>query len=191
MIVLQEESINNFHKIYLCMQKQFPMYELKTEEEFLQLLHTQKYKCFSICNCGQKVGYTIVYFNDKSGFIWIDYLEIYEEFQSKGFGNLTLKAIIEKFYEYNRIYVEVEKPQKEDANTIRRIGFYQRFGFKKLDWNYFYPHKKGLYAMDLYCLPIHNTKMPEQELFKKDIKMTLSCLHGSLLSCREILTKFV
>ena len=68
---------------------------------------------------------------------YLDYFAIFNEYQSKGYGSLAIKTLLEKVIKENGILGEIEKVDEADPVTVRRWNFYKKIGFKKYN-NLFY-----------------------------------------------------
>ena len=68
---------------------------------------------------------------------YLDYIAIFSEYQSKGYGSISIKALLEKIIKDKGLIGEIEKVDEQDPTTLRRWKFYDKLGFKKYD-NLFY-----------------------------------------------------
>lgn len=170
----------NFEHIYQDMIMQFPACELKDYEEFRCLLNHNVLVCNAVFDGENEVGY-VIYAILKNNNIWLDYIAIKKEFQSKGYGRKIFELI-------NNCYLEVEKPNEDDINTLRRIKFYKSLGAKKLDLDYIYPNKDGGVKMDLYYL---GEKIPSKITINSDIKYVFNTLHSDIHNLDKILKKII
>ena len=162
----------DFRIIYNDMTEQFPPEELKSYTRFCELLESGRYYVKSVIDEAQIVGYVIfIIVNDS---LWLDYIAVFKQFHSKGYGGRILKALLEEFKK--GIYLEVEKPDKLHPNTLRRIKFYTNLGAQKLNYDYYYPSAAAPLAMDLYYLPYKS--LPEQ--VAADIKDDFAFLHSDI-----------
>lgn len=166
-------DIHNFKIIYNNMTEQFPPEELKSYARFCELIEGGHYFVKSVIEDGQPVGYIV--FTIAGDSLWLDYIAVFKQFHSKGYGGRILKALLEEFKK--GIYLEVEKPDKNVPNTLRRIKFYTNLGAQKLDYDYFYPSGKGPLPMDLYYLPYKGI-LPEH--IDADIKETFAIIHSDI-----------
>lgn len=164
---------NNFINIYKDLCKQFPPEELKSYERFIELINSGADRVKIVTENSTNVGYVI--FAEISDSLWLDYIAIFKEYHSKGYGSRILTSLSDEFKK--GIYLEVEKPDEDEPNTLRRIKFYTNLGAKKLDYDYFYPAKNKPFPMDLYYLP-YNGKLPVN--VEKDVKKLYSLLHSDI-----------
>lgn len=135
-----------FKQIYNDMLTQFPPEELKPYERFCEILG-RNYKAYEFWE-DEPVGYAVI-FEDKN-YILVDYLAVYKNFHSKGYGGKILDILAEQS---GRVcFFELEKPDKTKINTLRRIKFYEAHGAKKADIDYFYPAYDKPLSMDLYYI---------------------------------------
>jgi GNAT superfamily N-acetyltransferase len=116
----------------------------------------------------------IVTYADFKTFIFIDYLLVNPTIRSRGIGSKLLHA----FKKRNKVIIlEVEQPDEDDQDTLNRISFYEKNGFKKaehisytrsvedgepssMDIYYWSPHatdeKDIMSKMAIICREIHN-----------------------------------
>ena len=172
---------DGFGQIYADMQMQFPPEELKPFNVFVKLLSEGKLECLGAYDNLTQVGYLI--FAKADEFIWLDYIAVKKEFHSKGYGKKIFKLITD-------CYLEVEKPDIKNPDSIRRIKFYQYLGAVKLNINYIYPNTEGGLPMDLYYL---GNTLPDNNTVYKTIKFIFKNLHTDINNIIEILNdiKFV
>lgn len=189
MITLKRRNIKEFTQIYNdFMLKQFPETELKSYKDFVKLLEEERhcYNFYIAQNADTTVGYVLLC--KGTNFIWIDYIAVLPQFYSGGFGRKIIEGLKNTFTGINGLYFEVEKPDENDINTIRRIKFYNSCGAKKLDCEYFYPNNSGAIPMDLYFLPVKKTDLGKPEI-KENIKEVFAKLHYMCPCTEEILNK--
>ena len=179
----------NFDVIFEDMQKQFPPEELKDIDSFKNLLTKTDYKLFILEDNSQLIGYIIFLENKQTNTIWIDYIAILQNFHSMGYGSEIFHIIKNTLKSIKGCYLEVEKPNSTDINTLRRIKFYTNLGAKKLNINYIYPNKFGGFPMDLYFMPFNKTYFPSKEEILNVIKHSFSTIHSDIENIKEIFSK--
>ncbi len=171
-MIFKKVDISEFVTIYKDLLKQFPEVELKSYTRFCELLQSGEYFVQIVQVDNDPIGYVIFY--ELTNSIWLDYIAIFKESQSKGYGSRILKSLSEKFQK--GLYLEVEKADKNNINTLRRIDFYKKLGAKKLNVEYFYPASNGFFPMDLYYLPYNN--LPDD--ISSDINEVFSFIHSDV-----------
>ena len=67
---------------------------------------------------------------------YLDYFAIKKEYQNKGYGKKSIEVLINKVIKENDLIGEIEKEDENDINTIRRMNFYDKLGFKKVNSEY-------------------------------------------------------
>lgn len=169
--------------IYTDMQSQFPPEELKSLEDWQKICGRQ-YHVFKIIE-SEPVGYISIFETDK--FVFIDYIAIYKNFHSKGYGGRVIDALKDFYRDKKGCFLEVEKPDQKNAYTLKRISFYERHGAQKLDIDYLYPNKSGCLPMDLYY--INYNGMPSYDEITMFVKELFSVVHGDLEHAEEIYGK--
>ncbi len=176
MLTLKITELSGFNLIYADMKLQFPEHELKSYEYFMNLLETGYYQAYKIIDADTDIGYVLIYNNKTQNKLWLDYFAVYREFHSQGYGRKILDLLKNEFPTHEGIYLEVEKPDKNNHNTFRRIKFYKNNGAKLCPINYIYPARSGGFPMDLYFLSFQG-KLPEKNDILADVKKTLQTLH--------------
>ncbi len=185
---LIEKTHVNLDILYSELQKQFPQSELKEKNIFTEILELPNYKIFDIVNEeGINCGYfTFLELPDKT--ILVDYIAIFKEFHSKGYGSKTFECIKTEL-SYQGCYLEVEKENPQDINTIRRINFYKKLGAKLLDINYIYPNIEGGLPMDLYFMPFKQDYFPKKDKILANIRFAFQKLHFDISKTAEIFNR--
>ncbi len=176
-------EVKDFYQIYKDMQVQFPPEELKPYEH-LKSIVSESYKIYQVIE-NIPVGYIILFQTEE--FIFIDYIAIYQEFHSKGFGGKILDSLKQHFNKKG-CFLEVEKPDPENINTLRRIKFYEKNGAKKLNINYIYPNYHGGLPMDLYYISFNKQKTTLIET-KNFITSLFACIHSDIKNYQKFLDK--
>lgn len=182
-------AAGNFENVYQDMLLQFPKNEMKEYKTFIALLKEGYYKLFCASENEEPVGYILLLEDDYNKFLWLDYIAVYRDFHSKGYGGKILKELKLKYKDYKGVYLEVEKPDESSINTLRRIKFYSDLGAQKLNLNYFYPNKAGSLAMDLYFMPLKSSKLPQKEETLTCIQSVFDKLHFDIEHIQEVLYK--
>lgn len=170
---------DSFLEVFEDMQQQFPSYELKTLEEFNNLLNNIDYQFYNIFDKDKKIGYFILFFDKKNNTYWLDYFAIKKDFQSKGYGTASFKLLKKTFPNVKGIFLEVEKEDQADPNTKRRADFYKNIGAFDLHINYLFPTKSGALPMDLYFLPF-SAKNIDKITIINVIKNTFAYIHQNV-----------
>ena len=179
MLELKVAENKDFNEIYKDMERQFPPEERKSFEAFNLLLQQENYKLILAVNDGQTAGYIIVFCDRTERYLWLDYIAVYKEFQSSGFGGRMLEGLKKLFPDCYGIFLEVEKPDENVADTLRRIKFYQKHGAVLVNSSYLYPNKEGFLPMDLYCIP-YSSELPATDKIFQVIRDTFDALHKDL-----------
>lgn len=190
MIIVEEVNIKDFKTIYNDMTVQFPETEMKSYKKFLNLLGLESYKLFAAYSDGVPIGYSLINIDPKNKVLWLDYIAIFKNFQSKGYGKEVFCALKKKFSNFKGIYLEVEKADEKNPDTKRRIKFYEKLGAQKLSCKYIYPNSDGGLEMDLYFLSI-NSFLPEPSQIRDAVLEAFKTLHSDILQVDDIFQKIV
>lgn len=181
-MLLHSDKIN-FDIFYNDMILQFPKEELKSKAEFKKLIDSGKY---DILSAFEKSAYVFIVKDIENSVIWLDYLAVMKNFHSKGYGKRIMESLKEYYPKYYGCYLEVEKPDENVADTIRRINFYKNLGAVRLNCDYFYPNENGYLPMDLYYLPFDD-KLPQNSI--KTIENIFNILHSELPHIKDVLQR--
>lgn len=177
-------SNDEFPFIYSDMQKQFPQSELKSFAQFQKLFNSGCYFGYKAIDNDVFTGYVIV--ADFENIIWLDYIAVLKEFHSKGYGHKILKALKDVYKNKCGCILEVECPDENEPNTLRRIKFYQNLGAQKQPVNYFYPNQYGCVKLDLYLIKFaENCNIN----FKNIISGVFELLHSDIPHYKDVLNR--
>lgn len=135
--------------VYLAMTKEFPENELKTYEQFRALVEAGQYDVL-LAYDSEIVGYALIFRAEKSKQLWLDFIAILPDFQSKGYGSVFFNKI-RQYYgaEYGGMFFEVEIPDGIQKNQERRLAYYRRLGSEILPIQYALPTVEGAFPMHL------------------------------------------
>lgn len=118
------------------MQKDFPVEELKPLEFIMKLKERDLYLCYGLYEETTLCGYAFLCKSKEKKCLLLDYLAIFDQYRSSGFGSLFLNKLKENCSDYDGIILEVESTSLDLPNNIletrmRRISFYERNGVFK------------------------------------------------------------
>ena len=129
------------------MEYDFPQSELKPLGAMLRLLELGQYDPLVATENGETVGYAMVWLSKDRKGVLLDYLGVLRGKRNGGTGGKILALLLER---YGHIFGEAEAPTSDDEeeNQLRRrrIGFYQRNGFRVLDY------ECALFGVQFTCL---------------------------------------
>ena len=126
----------------------FPKSELKPLGAMLRLLEMGQYDPLVVTENGERVGYAMMWLPKSRQGALLEYLGVLRGKRSAGLGARILPLLAQR---YGQLFGEAEAPTSEDEaeNHLRRrrIGFYERNGFRVLDYEcaLFGVHFKCLY----------------------------------------------
>lgn len=142
-INLKYIDINDFKKeIYQYYLGIFPEEERKPLE-LLQSSYDRQYtKIIKILNKDKIIGFMILNRVKDKGYAVLDYLAILSPYRNSGFGTKALQLLLNQEKENSGIFVEIEKVGlgenvKENIEREKRKNFYEKLGFKKLNFDIF------------------------------------------------------
>ncbi|MBS4759245.1 MAG: GNAT family N-acetyltransferase [Clostridium sp.] len=192
MVNLVKSNVYEFQSVYQDMLEQFPESELNEFLVYERLLKSNSYELYLVADENKCVGYVMIYRSEDKRIVWLDYIAVFKQFHSNGYGRKIIKQLLLTFKGYNGIFLEVEKPDENNPNTIRRINFYKNLGAKKLDCIYFYPNKNGCVPLDLYFIPTGEGYIfPSKKETHCVIKDVFSTIHSHHRHLNDVLKKII
>lgn len=149
---LSEEELTRLYNGEMVFD--FPKAELKPVRSMLRLMDMGVYDSLLVLEDGEAVGYAMVWLPaDRSGGL-LEYFGVLRGKRNGGLGGKILTLLAER---YGQIFGEAEAPDSDDPeeNDLRRrrIAFYQRNGFRVLDY------ECALFGVHFLCL----YRGPEQD----------------------------
>ena len=125
----------------------FPKSELKPLGAMLRLLEMGQYDPLVVTENGERVGYAMMWLPKSRQGALLEYLGVLRGKRSAGLGARILPLLAQR---YGQLFGEAEAPTSEDEaeNHLRRrrIGFYERNGFRVLDY------ECALFGVHFKCL---------------------------------------
>lgn len=147
-----ELRIGKLSEVYPLMVKEFPQNELKKYEVFEKLVDKGQYDIV-LAYDETLIGYAFVLRIEETKKLWLDFIAILPEFQSMGYGSLFFKELYKRYLStYNGMFFEVEIPENNAVNQLRRVQYYTRLGAEILPVNYALPTYEGPFPMYLMYL---------------------------------------
>jgi len=118
------------------LMRDFPKAELKPLKGMLRLMDLGRYDPLLVMDGDQPVGYAMVWLPPERDGGLLEYLGVFPNIRNGGLGTKILALLTER---YGQIFGEVEAPlspvPEENALRRRRIAFYERNGFRLLDYH--------------------------------------------------------
>ena len=84
MLKLEPVEIQNFKDVYEDMLEQFPACEMKDYNTFINLFEQGQYKLLSVVDDNVRIGYLLLYESSVENVLWLDYIFVVRQYQSKG-----------------------------------------------------------------------------------------------------------
>lgn len=130
-------SIEEFkEKIYNDYEKLFPEEEQRDWEIIEENYNKGIEQFYKIALDNKIIGFLMLEKIKEEYPYYLDYFAIYKEYQNKGYGFKSIDTLINKVIKENDLIGEIEKENENELNTIRRMKFYDRLGFKKINSEY-------------------------------------------------------
>lgn len=127
------EDKSSLEKIKSIYESSFPENERRDFDEALNLIANQQFTFSSIVFDKETVGLLFTW--DLNTFSYIEYFAIGEAYRSSGIGSYILGKFINN--QEKQIILEVELPT--DIISLKRIKFYEKFGFVLCKEDYIQP----------------------------------------------------
>jgi len=157
MVQYRMGTIDDLDAIYESYALEFPENERKTKDQLKQLLCRGSYILLIaetyVAYVNKRVGFACLYVPQNEDFIWLDYLVIERAYQSKGYGSKFFEEMMRLWSDRKGMFIEIEIPEGNDINQVRRIAYYEKLGAKRLPINYHLPTEVDDMAMYLYLKP--------------------------------------
>lgn len=125
----------------------FPHAELKPLAAMLRLMDLGRYDLLLATDNGRPVGYALAWLPENREGALLEYFGVLRGLRNGGLGTKILELLVKR---YGQVFGEAEKPNSEDPveNDLRRrrIAFYERNGFRVLDY------ECALFGVHFNCL---------------------------------------
>lgn len=142
-IKLKYIDMDKFKKeVYSYYLDIFPEDERKSLELIQSAYEKQYTNIIEIIHKNEIVGFMLLNRIKDKGYAVLDYLAILQQYRNSGFGTRALQILLEQESENSGIFIEIEKVglgKDKEENLIRekRRNFYEKLGFKKLNFDLF------------------------------------------------------
>lgn len=180
---------SEFEIVYDDMLKQFPENERNSRQGFYEAVKKKGYKAYLAMDGDTNAGYVVLYFDEGNKTLWLDYIAVFEEFHCCGYGKMIFEAMKNSFPGFIGCWLEVEKPDENVPNTIRRVNFYEKLGAFKTKCNYFYPNRTGSIPLDLYFLPFSEGFAFSDDFCAKCVKTVFKAVHCDKPHTKDVFDK--
>lgn len=142
---LTKEELTNLYQREMV--NDFPKSELKPLRGMLNLMEKNAYDPLLVTDEGHAVGYAMVWLPaDRKG-VLLEYFGVLRGLRNRGVGSRILDLLAER---YGQLFGEAEAPTSDDPDENdlrrRRIAFYERNGFRVLDY------ECALFGVHFNCL---------------------------------------
>ncbi len=172
-MTVRTATVLDFDRIFSEMEKSFIPDEIRTKEDAFKILSKKEYIIYIFEENGEDVGFITVW--ELEDFAFAEHFVIFEKYRNSGYGSKGMKLLQEN---YSNIILEVEHP--ETPLKARRIGFYERLGFKQND----YPYLQPSYKKDGNPVPLILMSYPKELV---DISKTVTDIYRVIYNKNEII----
>lgn len=130
---LNQSELTQLYQTEMVMD--FPKSELKPLSAMLRLMDLGRYEPLLVTDGEKAVGYAVVWLPENRNGALLEYFGVLRGLRGGGLGSTILELLMAR---YGQIFGEVEAPDEanpaENDLRLRRIAFYQRNGFRLLDY---------------------------------------------------------
>ncbi|MCL2560792.1 MAG: GNAT family N-acetyltransferase [Rikenellaceae bacterium] len=127
-----------FSKIYELYLSTFPAAERRNLDSLEQILNCDKnFEMDALMRNGDFVGFFDFWAFEH--FTYVEHFAVSSKMRGQNIGSEVVKTFLSRIN--LPVVLEVEMPQ--DEQSIRRVGFYERLGFKVLSHDYAQPYYDG------------------------------------------------
>lgn len=165
-IQLKDSNSSEFKEAWIIYESSFPANEIRTLKQQKEILKNRSYHFLAVFK-DKRLAAIIAYRRFKD-FLFLEHLAVKKELRGKCIGTELLKEFL--LGKKQKVVLEVEKPKTDIAN--KRIGFYERIGFKLNPFDYIQP----AYSIDKSPVPMLLMTYPEK-ITTKEFLMIREKLH--------------
>ena len=127
-----------FSQMYELYQNAFPAVERRNLDSLAYVLDYEKnLEIDALMKDGDFVGFFNFWTFEQ--FVYVEHFAVDSKMRGQNIGSEVIQTFLSKIN--LPVILEVEMPK--DAQSVRRIGFYERLGFKVLSHNYAQPYYDG------------------------------------------------
>lgn len=135
--LLTAEQLRRVYHTYI--KRDFPRSERRPLSSIEDLCRTGRYDTWGAYEEDELLAYAFVWRTEDGRCALLDYLAVYPESRGQGRGAQVLELLKDKYGPDCPLLVEAEAleeglPPDEDWQRRRRLAFYQRAGFRMLDY---------------------------------------------------------
>ena len=171
MIKLINITENNFSDLYKRLVEAFPYEERRDEPDEAKCFLKKEFNFCEIIDGAESVG--LIVFWAFSKFLFVEHIAINKEIRGKGYGSKVFD-LLKKQYNLP-IILEAEAPETEVQK--KRIGFYEKLGFRVNSYDYTQPSYHEAEAVPLLVLSYTEflSQGMFEEFFKETRKLVYEC----------------
>lgn len=131
-------SDTNFIEIYELYLSTFIPSERRNLDAFERIINQEpRFKCYALMREENFVGFFTFWVFDK--FVFVEHFAISDKMRGQNIGSEVMLGFLSMVT--LPVVLEVEMPK--DANSVRRIKFYEKFAFKTISHAYAQPYYDG------------------------------------------------
>lgn len=188
--MIKRLGLSEFENIFPKMEEAFPPEEIKSYDQFVSLLSTDNYVLYGYYDEETLVGYALLCVKDD--LLWLDYLNIFSEYQDKHYGSKFVKEILKFQPNTQGMFLEVEPIDSDDYNDnkVRRMRFYNRLNIVQLDVNYLFPTVEGSIPLNLCFIPNDTITFLEKESIQDMVSFVIKTVHKDIPHAWQVMRTY-
>lgn len=187
-IYLRKAKISDLPVIYKHYKADFPKAERKPFAMILKSAAGGKCDILVLCSGKRRIAYTAVLTDSGYNTVLMDYLAVFAQERSRGYGSKIIQCLKEFYADKAGIIIEIEELGKADSDKEnllreRRKEFYLRNGFCMQ------PVKLSFFGVDMHMLYLEIKSAPDD--FVKTAYDMYNRSLGEKLTKNEISLKYI
>ena len=156
-------TVDNFDAVYQRIGRDFPDNEHPPYEAMRARTQRGVSEGFLFRADGADCAYVFTVAEPEQNTVLLYLLAVFEEYRGSGIGGRLMKALGDHFGRSAGILIEVEKPElarseKERVTRARRIAFYERAGYQRV---------QGLAFYSIWGVPYHIMALPRSRTMEE------------------------
>lgn len=183
----------------------FPEDERKSERQLRKLFDSKEYEVIVASFQDREkeepedVAYAFVKIDYSKQLLFLDYLNVFPEYQSRGLGGVMLESLFDRKFHKGReieaILLEIEKVEGKSrlSEEVRRRQFYMNHGARDLHiWDYGIPTADGgKLPLDLIIVPHYSSTFVPAKKLRSFVNETEKFIHSDFVHTDKVVDTYI